>query len=307
MDMALSRAAPRVARAYREMQAALPERRDRNTQDVAVEPYRGNNPYVLRMQEALHPLSADVLGALVHGSLGTGDEIAYSDFDALVILRDQTLRSDRRLARAARHLAALRKIMHEYDPLQHHGWFVLTEADLNCYCDAYFPQALYPCAKSLLPRDGLRLALAPRDSRPETAEAFVTVSADVLAHLERRPPRSLYAWKALLSQIMLLPALYYQVRHGVGIYKRESFAAVQREIPQPVWQAMVRVSELRAMWSQPGGAGLRILARTLSPPLFRRLMKARRAPPACAIDHSFHQIAGPVRELVSVLHARAGM
>lgn len=36
-------------------------------------------------------------------SLGTGDEIAYSDFDALVILKDDVLRSPEQLARTARN------------------------------------------------------------------------------------------------------------------------------------------------------------------------------------------------------------
>jgi len=108
--------------------------------NIVIEPYKGKNPHVQQMINYLSEhLEEDLIGAYVHGSLGTYEEIAYSDFDALVILKNNVFESPSSLAKVAMKLNTARSIMFGFDPLQHHGWFVLTEVDLKYYCNAYFP------------------------------------------------------------------------------------------------------------------------------------------------------------------------
>jgi len=212
--------------------------------------YSGTNTHVCRMRDYLtRHLSQDLYGAYVHGALGSYEEISYSDFDALVILRHHVLRDPQRLARVARQLDRAQAIMLAQDPLQHHGWFVLTEFDLRCYCEAYFPSVLFQYAKALLPEKGQDVLLTTRNSRREIYEAFRSLSDTVASRIETgRHPRNLCELKGLLSQFMLLPALYVQVRDGRGVWKADSFDLAKRDFQPEEWLSMESVSRIRRDW-----------------------------------------------------------
>src|SRR5687768_3956555 len=97
---------------------------------VTTEPYSGNNAHVRAVMAALTRTGQALSGAYVHGSLATGEEIKYSDFDGLAIISAKAS-ADPGTKRAILHkLRSLERIMFRFDPLQHHGWFVLEEADL---------------------------------------------------------------------------------------------------------------------------------------------------------------------------------
>jgi len=195
-------------------------------------------------------LKGDLVGAYVHGSLGICEEIAYSDFDALTILKDEVFESSKRLARAAKKLNHARTIMLNFDPLQHHGWFVLTELDLKCYCNAYFPIELFGHAKSLFNDKGLELKISLRESNSEIEKAFEKMANAIIRKIEnRRYPTNLYHLKGLLSEFMLLPALYIQARDRRGIYKKESFNLARVDFDSEEWAIMDEVSEIRTNWN----------------------------------------------------------
>lgn len=276
--------------------------------DVTVPVYRGDNPQARELMRALAPLEPLLAGAYVHGSIATGEEVAYSDFDALVILRDAAFESPATLARVAERLGALRRLMFEYDPLQHHGWFVLAEANLQNHCQAWFPTVLFTHSRSLLPETGTRLRIRPRNSIVEHRAAFANLAASTLRQVEAgRPPDSAYALKGMLSQFMLLPSLYLQARDGTAVFKRESFALAARDFPPELWRAMDSVSALRLAWRYDMSA-LRRLALT-------RLVASRRLvtrwlPPAvpdalqrAAPPDLWRDIAALIRAMQARIHA----
>lgn len=219
--------------------------------NVRIEQYKGENPHVHQMINYLSEyLGEDLAGAYVHGSLGTYEEIAYSDFDALVILKDEVFKAPERLAWTARKLNCARTIMLDFDPLQHHGWFVLTELDLKFYCNAYFSVELFKYAKSLFDDRGLELEIALRESSSETRTAFEKMDNAIIDKIaDRRYPTNVYQLKGLLSQFMLLPALYIQAKDGCGIYKKESFAVARSDFDSADWAIMDEVSRIRMNWS----------------------------------------------------------
>ena len=139
--------------------------------------------------------------------------------------------------------------MYAYDPLQHHGWFVLPEFDLRNYCEAYFPSVLFRYAKALLPGSGERVVIAPRDSQEEIHRAFQALSNATARQLEKRRPKNLYELKNLLSRFMLLPALYLQALRDRGVWKGDSFDLAKSDIHAEVWESMERVSSIRSGWS----------------------------------------------------------
>lgn len=278
---------------------------------VEVPVYTGSNAAVQRMRAFLERhLSEDLRGAYVHGSLGSGEEVAYSDFDGLVVLKDEVMVSPHRLARVARDLYRARALMYAFDPLQHHGWFVLTELDLGAYCEAYFPAVLFRHARSLLPGPGERLTLARREARAEMDEAFAALVRTVSRRLRGgRPPANLYELKGLLSSFMLLPALYVQARDGAGVWKADSFERARVDFALEAWYCMEVVSAIRRDWhyalsplrrwalGRPGplaGRLRRRVAPLIPPDLNARLTPGLYAEMARLTDHMRARLATPV-------------
>jgi len=219
--------------------------------NLDVEVYRGKNPYVHRMMEYVEQhLKQDVIGAYVHGSLGTYEEIAYSDFDALVILKSGVFESPARLVKVAERLHRAKTIMYEFDPLQHHGWFVLIEDDLPFYCEAYFPVGLFQYAKSLIENRRQPLSISRRDSLYEINDTFENVANSVVRKIDQNQyPTNIYQLKSLLSEFMLLPALYIQRKTGTGVFKKFCFSEARRDFDPDVWHIMDEASMLRQEWA----------------------------------------------------------
>jgi len=224
------------------------------------------------------------MGAYVHGSLGTYEEIAYSDFDALVILKDEVCKSSKRLAEVAQKLNRARSIMLDFDPLEHHGWFVLTESDLKFYCNAYFPIELFKYAKSMLNDKGLDLEINLRESCSETREVFEKMADGIIQEVKnRRFPENMFQLKHLMSRFMLLPAFYVQAKTGKGIWKKDSFELARSDFVAADWAIMDEVSEIRMNWSY----GLSALKKRLiaHPYILSRSFAKRLAPPIpCVIQ-----------------------
>src|SRR5262245_25938389 len=174
---------------YRNARQVMQENNDRRSRPAGeevlrleIEPYSRRHPQVLEMQEYLrHHLEESLAEAVVHGSLGTGEEMAYSDFDALVVLRDVVFDSSSLLVYTARRLHAARSIMYRMDPLQHHGWFVLAESHLKQYPVTYFPPELFAWSRSLLYAGGRSL-----DIRVSPGHDFVSPCRRLCRSLEKK-------------------------------------------------------------------------------------------------------------------------
>lgn len=216
---------------------------------ITIPPYSGNNPFVLEMKSALSELKNDLAYAFVHGSLATGEEVVYSDFDGLLIIKDEVFTNAGRLINAAKKINQTRSIMLRMDPLQHHGWFVLAETDFSQYPETYLPSDVLREAKSLLA------------DREETIRLYAEANPDFysplkeLCRLLRKKtqysgqPRTLYQLKSFLSEFMMLPALYVQARNRKGIFKKYSFAEAAKDFKEDDWSIIEEVSRMRSQWS----------------------------------------------------------
>lgn len=254
------------------------------SREVRVQPYSGSNPYVLAMAKyLLETVSEDLFGAYVHGSLGTYEEIPYADFDALAILKSEVFTSASRLTNVAMKLHDAQRIMISFDPLQHHGWFVLAESFLLAYPDHYFPVELFSHAKSLLPQKGFEFKIRIASTRVQYRESFQQFSKGIISRIEKkRLPCNLYQLKSFLSCFMLLPSLYIQARDGKGIFKKDSFYVASVDFSPDEWNIMDVVSSVRERWkytvspimrkilSRPGNLS-RFFANRFGPPIPRDL------------------------------------
>lgn len=212
--------------------------------------YSGDNRFVHRMMEYLDKNLRNYLhAAYIHGSLGTHDEIAYSDFDAVVILSENAFQSRNDLQRAAILLHRARRIMSQHDPLQHHGWFTLTSISLNAYPCSYFPVELFAFAKSLLHDKGTELSIRVQQNNHEYKNSFNNLAEGLVNTLTSGVrPRNMFQLKSLLSEFMLLPACYVQARDGAGIYKKYSFDSARNDFTKEQWSIMDEASSIRSNW-----------------------------------------------------------
>lgn len=247
------------------------------TERVVVEEYRGENPQVLAMARYFsdHSMFDDVVCAAVHGSLASCDEIPYSDFDAFVIVRNETLRDATRLARFSALAARARVIMHRQDPLQHHGWFVIPEFMLECYPDSFLPVVTLAESASIGDRKHLEL-------RPEYGvDGFQRLASITKFDIQSgRFLRNLYSLKGCLSKFMLLPAVFIQSHRGRGVTKRDSFEQV-RELLGENSKVMDHVSKVRLTWVTPRNFLLRTVANSA---LLGRTVGSKRVAPRVSAD-----------------------
>lgn len=211
--------------------------------------YSGKNEFAIRLSRYLHEnLRPYLAGAYVHGSIGTNEEIPYSDFDALVILKDEVLNDPENLSVAARLLNNARSILFDMDPLQHHGWFVMTESDLQNYPENYFPSVLFDHAKSFFADRGLELKLSVDPLANDFHSPFKNLCNSIETKLIHHRPANLYTLKNLLSEFMLLPSFYVQARDKKGIFKKFSFEEAKKDFTESDWRIMDEVSMLRTAW-----------------------------------------------------------
>ena len=214
---------------------------------LEVMPYDASHPYVQRLGDAANGcLKESLCGAYVHGSLGTGEEVAYSDFDALLILRDDIFQSKEHLAQTCHTVLRTQKLLSDYDPLQHHGFFVISESDLRHYPDSVFPQVLFEHAKSLM-RAGDKVELQVPDAHCDQLRPLLGM-LDAIERKAKHPGSmtNLFEVKLFLSQLMLVPCLFLQAK-GTPVFKRESFAIV-RGLDESTWRAVEFASALRKDW-----------------------------------------------------------
>jgi predicted nucleotidyltransferase len=217
---------------------------------ILVEPMTFEVKHITELSKYLNKeLKDDLYGAYIHGSIGADEKIHYSDVDALVILRDDVFKNPTRLAATAYKLNRALKYFYKIDPLQHHGWFVLTEGDLRDYPQTYFPHELFNHARSLLPDKGINIKICFDPEKQDYETPFLDLARGIRMQLEKGCcPRNMYQLKGLLSRFMLLPAVYCQARDIKGVFKKFSFDAARKDFSTSAWAIMDEVSVIRANW-----------------------------------------------------------
>jgi len=203
------------------------------------------------IKEKLEPY---LIGAYIHGSLSTMDYTGYSDLDTLFIIKQEVLEDPNKIKELERLFIKSTKYLYEFDPLQHHGHFFLTESDLKCYDQAILPLSAIRLSTSILGR-GNSLTFYVRDSEQESELRFIDSIKTVRRYITKDTNRlnTPYYLKGFLSHFMILPVLFLQLR-GEYVSKKDSFEIVKERVPPDVWRCMEQVSEIRWNWNQTTSA-----------------------------------------------------
>lgn len=200
---------------------------------------------------------------LLHGSLASDDWTGYRDAD-LLLLVDAATCADASALRRLRHAALpLLRALYAFDPLQHHGLFVVPEAELDAWPEHVLPIASLQRAVDL-GGDGVSLAVRPHRDPLAAQNEF----AWLVDYFQRATaPRDAYSWKAFLSVLMLVPAIFLGAQ-GQPAWKAESFARVRSLVPASLWRAQLDAAMLRQHWQTDTPSWLRRLLRIAPDPRF---------------------------------------
>ncbi len=211
--------------------------------------YEGTNPVVHKIMNILNAELCDYLhSAYVHGSLGTYEEVEYSDFDGLVILNKCCFADKKSLVNVFKILDKCQKLMLQQDPLQHHGWFILTYLDLRYYCDTYFPKTLFSYSKSLLHNKDEHLTILSRDSKDESISHYYEFSNSIIERINSNVyPSNMYQTKLFISKILLLPSLFLSAM-GEPVWKKYSFDLLNKYIDNELLVIFSTASCIRDSW-----------------------------------------------------------
>lgn len=219
---------------------------------IRTEPYSFHNPVVLKVKRFIEKeLFDDVLNAFVHGSIGTGELIPYSDFDGLIIIKSEVFANPQRLLSVTKKIKTSEQLMFELDILQHHGWAVITEKDLLNWNNSFFPVELFDHCKTIFGSNELTLHFA--ESTVDHKTPFYALCKNIeRKKAAQKCPATLFELKILLSEVLLLPALYVQARDKKGIFKKYSFEAAQKDFDAETWNVVQQASSMRLNWNQSG-------------------------------------------------------
>jgi predicted nucleotidyltransferase len=220
---------------------------------IEIESCQTTHKTVLKLQKQLNSpdLKPYLYGAYLHGSLATNEEIAYSDLDALVILDQKAFASADVLTEVCYKLNQVSQLFYQYDPLQHHGWFVLTEDMLKEFPQIYFPPEIFKKSRSLFSDKGVELELKLDQTSKENFERpFIEICYSLKRNLKQGvAEQNAFKLKSIFSQFMLLPALYLQALNRKGIDKKQSFIEAPKHFTETEWEIMDQVSAIRQNWT----------------------------------------------------------
>ncbi len=185
------------------------------------------------------------IAVIVHGSVATNEVIPFSDFDGLLIVKDKFKNSKP----LKEFIKKSMNLINEFDPLQHHGWFIIYESQLKNYPITYFPIELYKYSKVIFPELPLKIHIRYSDNtyylHPYNRLANFLKSKIEIGYR----PQNAYSLKSFLSQVMLLPAIYYQAKMGNGVFKKHSFNMVKNDFKKENWEAIEIATKIRNEWN----------------------------------------------------------
>ncbi len=223
---------------------------DRNEWIVSI--HEQNFLPVLELVDEL--VDADIPGVSsfwLHGSIATLDYVrGYSDCDATVILNKDSITDANSLICLRNKLSYISCALHNIDPLQHHGLFVLTEYDLQSYQQSFFPLEIIERSVEIISgvdkveynESGLGYA-SERSLFLKMAQQMRSVACGK-THL-----RTAYAIKAHVQTLVLMWVIYLQLRDEKFWHKQDALQNKHDEIPSEIWLIIENVTHLRQSWN----------------------------------------------------------
>ena len=181
------------------------------------------------------------------GSIGSKNPISYSDFDCVVILPLMKSLNNNLNFKIKKLLRKLRYFSLQFDPIQHHDIFILTEDELIGGIKPFYPLSLfeyswgygrnhfYTSKNNLYPENRINFL--------KNNQYFRNLSHNNITNI------SLYNFKYILSSAFMTPVYFYNFKNIYGL-KSELIKKALRE------HGLIKsnfdlISNYRLKWPQP--------------------------------------------------------
>jgi hypothetical protein len=229
---------------------------------------------------------------IVHGSFGDFTQTNFSDLEISVFVNESVFSSLGKkmlLSRWVRH--QLNKLILKVDPLQHHGAFFLWEMLISNYDERILPVCAYETCWSVT-GNSLEFQIIKNEKiMTEESRRRLTLTLSNLASPGKHFFRygiSNYSAKRYLSNIMLIPAFFYQSQ-GLKLNKKKAIEKFLKEEIGDFSSALIVAAQLRDCWPETSN-----ILRSLRPLLVSESIPQGRAD--ILLSSMFRQ--GSVREKV---------
>lgn len=190
--------------------------------------------------------------AIIHGSYGDFSNTPFSDLEITLVLTDDLLGSSEKCQELKHWLKkSLIPLMLIIDPLQHHGPFYIWSTLLDNYDEAILPTRVYKESWSVLAPIELKFS-SSENSKEQSLSAFYRTINAIRQHDVKFFAKGINPFnvKRLLSNIMLLPAFFYQARGGM-LSKREAILEILKLNLKPISRVLDISTDYREQWKCP--------------------------------------------------------
>lgn len=202
----------------------------------------------------------DGIELIVFGSQARGGTTGFSDLDAILVIPDRIAHDPLLLRAFRRHVLAAQRAVLAYQPMQHHGFEIVTPRLLDDAATALaLPAEAVGESRSLFGRPVDARFVEPGPGRA----AGLRHLASGLACVDRWPS---HPWKLhrVVAMFELAPTLYLQST-GRSTPKSLSFAQARAEFPS-LWRPYDVLDELRRQWPRIRRPGLELAMKALRNP-----------------------------------------
>jgi len=187
---------------------------------------------------------------LTNSLVDMGYNKGFSDADMVIILNSDIFNDIAGLKFTQKSIIGLSKYLYLFDPLQHHGFFIISPLDRLYYPEANYPLLLFEKTKSFYTTQS-KLEFYCRDDSFEKRLAIYksikTLSSFV--NVPNNKFNNLFLLKRYISTITLMPVLYSQLL-GTYIYKKDAFDNLDELFGQNT--SLFRLAEeIRASFPNP--------------------------------------------------------
>jgi len=220
------------------------------TVNIHIEKYKGDNPAVKSIQHFLiknhHPA---IDAAIIQGSIATGQENAFSDFDGILIIDLKKITSRKSLVQLHSIVHESAHIMKKQDVLQHHGWSILFKQELKRYPDSALPSILLFKGKAIFPDNDLDLQIVIDPSHQDYNTLYEDLCNGIYRRLDKPETFEKYYYtKLLISECLLLPSAFIQALEKKPIWKEDSFQRISVFLNEEHTKTLDTLSEIRSNW-----------------------------------------------------------
>ncbi len=222
-----------------------------SNQNFSIDNYTGKNTIVENIKLILNQYNLDSLyAAIVHGSISTNEIVNYSDFDGIIIIDELNIKSVHELKLLRQLIIRTEMDMLKVDALQHHGWQIILKSEMMNYNDSNLPLLLMQKGKSLF-NATTTLHFNINLNNQNYKIGFYNIKKSIVKKIASGEyNNNFYSFKNFISELLLIPALYYQALNDEPIFKKDSFVWIENNLENKYNSIFVDLSLLRATWTQ---------------------------------------------------------